>query len=361
VYAGRHGSGALILRDQPQSPVEPVQLPGLSAGTAAENIRRLLAARWTIADPGTSRGERAAAEQQLTRVLEWAWDAIAEPIMNRLGRAGTPAGSETGPHLWWCPVGSLSYLPLHAAGYHRDRPAAAPARSVLDRALSSYTVTARALAFARQRSPDPDPGGSGALVVAVPELAGATPLPGASSEAECIGRYIPSALQLSGPAATRAAVLRALSAHAVAHFACHGLSDWSDPTRSRLLLHDDAREPLTAGAITQLRLDHAELAYLSACSTAETAPAAADEAVHIASAFQLAGYSHVVATLWPVGDATAARVCDDFYRTITADGTRPPATARAAAALHEAVRRLRDERPGNPFSWAGYLHVGTPA
>ena len=98
---------------------------------------------------------------------------------------------------------------------------------------------------------------------------------------------------------------------------------------------------------------------LSACSTAETTPVTADEAVHIAPAFQPAGYSHVVATLWPVGDTMAVRVCDEFYRIITADGTRGPSTSLAALALHQAVRSLRDDHRGNPFVWAGYLYVGT--
>jgi len=53
-------------------------------------------------------------------------------------------------------------------------------------------------------------------------------------------------------------------------------------------------------AISRLRLPGV-LAYLSACSTAVTGPELADESVHIVSAFQLAGYQHVIGTLWPAG------------------------------------------------------------
>ncbi|MFC8248097.1 CHAT domain-containing protein [Streptomyces chartreusis] len=50
----------------------------------------------------------------------------------------------------------------------------------------------------------------------------------------------------------------------------------------------------------------AEVAYLSACSTSEPALDVADEALHITAAFQRADYQHVIGTLWPLHDGTAA-------------------------------------------------------
>ncbi|MYX40196.1 hypothetical protein GTW59_03695, partial [Streptomyces sp. SID89] len=67
-----------------------------------------------------------------------------EPVLERLGLLDAPAGEEW-PRLWWSPGGALAALPLHAAGHHDGR------RSVLDRVVSSYTPTVRALAYARAR------------------------------------------------------------------------------------------------------------------------------------------------------------------------------------------------------------------
>jgi len=101
-------------------------------------------------------------------------------------------------------------------------------------------------------------------------------------------------------------VLDALLTHRVAHFACHGHVDWTDPARSSLILTDHATTPLTLADIITLNLD-ADLAYLSACDTAVTAPRLADESLHITAAFHLAGYRNVIGTLWPINDQAAAQ------------------------------------------------------
>jgi hypothetical protein len=67
---------------------------------------------------------------------------------------------------------------------------------------------------------------------------------------------------------TKANVLARLPGALLAHFACHAKSDPRDPSRSGLLLHDHQEDPLTVSSFTPLRLRGAQLAYLSACSTA---------------------------------------------------------------------------------------------
>ena len=74
--------------------------------------------------------------------------------------------------------------------------------------------------------------------------------------------------------------------------------------------------------VARLRLDDAELAFLSACSTARPGCRLTDEAIHLASAFQLAGYRHVIGTLWPIGDQHAVDIADDIYTALTANGGR---------------------------------------
>jgi CHAT domain-containing protein len=96
------------------------------------------------------------------------------------------------------------------------------------------------------------------------------------------------------------------------------------------------------------------LAFLSACSTARPDDRLADEAIHLASAFQLAGYRHVVGTLWPISDSHAVRLADDFYAELASAGS----VAIAASALHTVTRRLRDRRHQTPSIWASHIHAG---
>ena len=59
------------------------------------------------------------------------------------------------------------------------------------------------------------------------------------------------------------------------------------------------------------------------------------------SAFQLAGFRHVVGTLWEVSDSHCVDVARVFYETIRDEGMTDVAIRRG---LHQAVRALRDRR-----------------
>lgn len=179
-------------------------------------------------------------------------------------------------------------------------------------------------------------------------------LPGATAEARLLaGLFGDRAHILSGPAATHDRVTAALRTASWAHFACHASTDLADPTASRLWLHDHDTRPLTVLDLARLPLDHAELAYLSACETAHAGPEVFDEALHLAAACQVAGYRHVIATLWAVGDRPAFRYASEIYRQL-ADG----GPDQAASAVHHATRRRRDLMPDRPRAWAAHLHYG---
>jgi tetratricopeptide (TPR) repeat protein len=272
--------------------------------------------------------------------LAWLWDVVAGPVLDALGhRHGPPAGAAW-PRVWWCPTGMLAFLPLHAAGHHDGS-----GRAVLDRVVSSYTPTVRALLHARARPPATNPG---LVAVAMSQTPGEHALPATVAEARALAARPGHAVELVDDAARFDAVVAALARCGWAHFACHAVSDPLSPSESRLLLHD---RPLAVRHISRLRLRDAELAFLSACSTARGNEKLADEAIHIASAFQLAGYRHVIATLWPVLDSTAARVAEDFYERHR-NGNGP------AEALHEVVRGVRAAQPLLPSTWAAHVHSG---
>jgi CHAT domain-containing protein len=99
----------------------------------------------------------------------------------------------------------------------------------------------------------------------------------------------------------------------------------------------------------------AELAYLSACATAHGPERLADEAIHLTGTFHLAGYPHVIGTLWSIADPVAAAVARSVYDDIT---TPAPDAGKTAEALHKAIREVRDANPDTPAIWAAHIHVG---
>ncbi|MEU4761788.1 CHAT domain-containing protein [Actinosynnema sp. NPDC023794] len=308
--------------------VDVVPLPGLTAHDASERADELAAAAHAAHDLAGVVAHNAV----LSDVLAWLWQAVAEPVLAHVGAA---------PRLWWCPTGALTRLPLHAAGIP-GTPASVP-----DLTVSSYTPTVRALSLAREGKPAE---GDGVLVVAVPEVRGAVPLD-VEPEVAALAELSPGRCTVRRSAdAVRDRVLADLPRHGHAHFACHGVVDPSRPSASGLLLHD---ERLTVADVSRLRLG-AELAYLSACDTASGGDLP-DESLHLGAGLNLAGYRHVVATLWPIHDATAGEVARGFYGHLGASA----APDRAAFALHEAVRDMRARGWDTlPTSWVPYVHVG---
>ena len=259
----------------------------------------------------------------------------------------SPAGiGEELPRLWWCPTGLLTLLPLHAAGYHDGT-----GRSVLDHVVSSYTPSLRALAEARRRGPS---GRGGMLVVALPETEGQAPLPSVKAELTLLERMFAGAelTVLAGDEATRARVRAAMRDHEHFHFSCHGTQDLTRPSHAGLLLPDGV---LSVADLIADRFE-AQFAFLSACKTATGGVVLSDEAITLASALHHLGCRHVIATLWSVYDAAAAKVAEGVYeRLATEHGFAPENAARA---LHQTVLDLRRAHPDEPSVWLPFTHTG---
>ncbi|WP_265869181.1 CHAT domain-containing protein [Streptomyces sp. SKN60] len=372
-YCSGYRSDALVLRPEGVLLVPLPRATPDAVGAQADRLRRALA---DAMDPARDK----AAQRTVAEVLAWTWDHVTGPVLDRLGLSGAPgagAGGGAGgelPRLWWSPGGTLAALPLHAAGHHDDSsgvvpqgtggpgpggPGPAP-RTVMDRVVSSYTPTVRALRYARDRAAAPCPAGR-LLAVALPDTPGARPLGGARREAETLRALLPTDV-LYGEEATFDRVMAALPDHPCVHFACHGVSEPAAPSAGRLLVHDHSTRPLTVRQIARLDLPAARLVVLSACETARADGHLADESIHITSAFQLAGYPHAVGTLWPVHDAVAVRVTRLLYRRLRTDGDGDGGPAlddsRTAAALHLAVRECRAAFAASPSLWAAHIHAG---
>ena len=315
-----------------------LRLRGLDADEVRDHATTLLDA---LAGMGDSVAGAWRAQRVLDQVLSWLWDTVAEPVLAAL--PSDPA------RLWWCPTGLLAFLPVHAAGHHGSDPG----RTLLDRVICSYTPTLRALAEVRGRPPAP----ARMLAVGQPATPGLSPLPQALTEVRRLASRVPGTTLLSDDAATREAVLTALPRHTHLHFAGHGGQNPHDVAGGALYCADhQPAGPITVADLSGLRLDRAELVFLSACETARGVIALPDEAVHMAGALQLAGFTHVVATQWVVSDRHAADIAEHFYATLAGE-SGPLVSSRSAAALHAAVRRMRDEH-ADPLLWASYVHTG---
>ncbi|MEV5972321.1 CHAT domain-containing protein [Streptomyces sp. NPDC051921] len=337
VNVSRHRCDALVVTP---AGVRSRALDRLSEETVSHRVRALHTA-FTEGRP--------AAEQAIHDTLEWLWDTVVGPVLGELGLTAQPAADEPWPRVWWAPVGALSLLPLHAAGHHRD---GGPV--LLDRVISSTTPTIRALRHARTGRRD-DRQEPRLLVVAMPHTPDAPDLPGARAEADHLAALVPGATVLVGADATRDAVLDALPASGWAHFACHGYSDPDNPSDSHLALHDHDRAPFRVVDLSRLRLRNAEFAFLSACDTARTTARLSDEAIHPLAAFQIAGFSQVVGTLWRVDDVVAPAFSRQIYGELIADRS---GALRASTAVHRAVRQLRTRYPNLPSVWAAHVHAG---
>jgi tetratricopeptide (TPR) repeat protein len=367
-----YGSHALLVtRDE----VTAMPLPRADADGVATKASAFLAARQSILMGDAAAEERGGA--RMLSVLEWLWDAIAGPVLEALGhRTGPCVGTEPWPRVWWVPCGLLSLLPIHAAGHHTTAARERCPRTVIDRVVSSYAPSLRTLIHTRQTTSPARRGPTlPALVVAMPTTPGLGRLPYVTEEIGVLRSHLPELTVLADQEAaldavaepTKTAVLARLAHHPIAHFSCHGATDPHQPSRSRLLLRDHEHDPLTAASLAPVALERAQLAYLSACNTAAIQPVRLlDESIHLASAFHIAGFPHVISTLWEIDDQLSVRIADDFYaRLQSPEGDSD--VSRAAQALHWATLRARrgdgtTDGPAdalqNPFLWASYVHIG---
>ena len=342
-------SDALILT---KDGVDVLPLEGVDLDAVVDHVSVFLYALAAVQDPAAG---RTAPEAVLAGVLAWLGDRVTGPVLDHLGYTAAPARGIPWPRVWWCPSGALSLLPFHAAGHHEVFDG--PSEAVIDRVISSTIPTLGALLRARQMTqPTREPR---MLVVAMPHTPGQADLPGVYREADSLLNLYAGAVDVLGlpgrDPATYDTVTAALPAYPWVHFSCHGESDLNDPSASHLLLADYQTRPLTVHDMAGARLQGAELAFLSACTTARTGTALPDEPIHLSAACQLAGYRHVVASLWPIDDADAAWLTESFYTTLmTTPGTR----REVATALHVANRQLRLLNRARPSRWAPYTHTG---
>ncbi|KAF5563946.1 30S ribosomal S17P protein [Fusarium phyllophilum] len=270
------------------------------------------------------------------KVLEWLWDAVAEPILTALGFTEVPREGQM-KRVWWVLTGSLSTFPIHAAGRHCQRNG----KAVMDRVMSSYDTSISAIVQSRKTAPVSH---NQALLVSAEETPGHRRLAFADKEISVL-RDICHRMELKPvePETIREDVLAHLRKRKIFHFAGHGYTDTADPSRSQLYLKDWQTDPLTVESLLKLNL-HQEgpfLAYLSACGTGQIkSQKLFDEGIHLISACQLTGFRHVIGTLWEVNDQTCVGMASIIYEEILRGDMSDESVCRG---VHLATKAKRDQ------------------
>ncbi|KAK6541052.1 hypothetical protein TWF694_008430 [Orbilia ellipsospora] len=299
-------------------------------------------------------------ETDVWDILEWLWDSVVQPVLNALEINARPAADEW-PHIWWIPTGALSQLPLHAAGKHTE----GSDETTLDRVVSSYALSIKALLYGRgaratskamrpkqgtgRTADDCEPIAASAydkaLVISMDKTPGHSSLAFVKEEVAEIQKLFPRMnLQPVEIQPRRDKVLPQLSECKIFHFAGHGSFNRADPSKSCLLLEDWENSPLTVGTLWEQKIQNYNppfLAYLSACSTgANDEVRYSDEGINLIGAYQLAGFRHVIGTLWEVDDQYCVITAKKFYEKISESGLTDSVIPFA---LHQAMKKLRDE------------------
>ncbi|KAJ1302915.1 hypothetical protein OPQ81_003213 [Rhizoctonia solani] len=288
-------------------------------------------------------------EEGFGEVLTLLWYGIVKPVLDFLGYThNVPTGDL--PHVTWCPTGTISFLPLHAAGDYDQ-----PHSRVFNYVISSYTPTLTALLTSTPSSLSLD---TKILAVGQEGTPGQGHLPGTARELAFVNQHTQGRVQYSklvDNQATTTAVLDAMEQHDWVHLACHAHQNLGNPTESGFFLHDAV---LDLASINRRSFKNKGLAFLSACQTAKGDEKLPDEAVHLASGMLMAGYTSVIGTMWSVMDEDAPLVADKVYGQLMKDGKI--GNGETGKALHNAVSELREKVGEKEFGrWVPYIHIGS--
>ncbi|KAG9512297.1 hypothetical protein KCV07_g9538, partial [Aureobasidium melanogenum] len=304
--------------------------------------------------------------QQDTHVLSWLWSTCVSLVLQKVAEHSVGKVADEASRIWWIGSGAASSLPFHAAGNYG---VSGSPENCLSECISSYALSIKSLKHARTIASEASKRFTeeqSLLVVTMPTTPSHGALAGASREEEAIHSVAGKRWAVKSLAYPEASeVLEEIGGASIAHFACHGFADPADPMASHLVLQKEEDgnkcvDPLTVSALLSVNAQaHAWVAYLSACSTAEVkTQTLADESLHLTSAFQMAGFAHVIGSLRPVDDQICAQVARLFYSFLVDNEEGMDLNRAVPEALNYAVRQISKEHPNRPDLWAPFIHLG---
>ncbi|KAG8525775.1 uncharacterized protein KY384_000535 [Bacidia gigantensis] len=311
-------------------------------------------------------------QQNIKSILQWLWDVAVKPVLDKT----TLTESK---RIWWMTNGLMALAPLHAAGNH----AKGSRDNTLSHVISSYISSFKALAYARKKPiPVSPPPAQRFLLLAMANTPGHLPLK-VEAEEKILNHHFGAQLTAK-PQPTTSEVLALLPHYPIIHLACHGHLFPRSPSSSGLIFMSPSLQSPSTTAIlpisaieklspptTSLSTSSSspsssfELAFLSACSTAELSFGRhIDEAINLANCFQVLGFRHVIGTIWSASDASAGVIATKFYGRLSRqiEEGRGKGELDVAGALHEAVTEYKVDWKGEDWEgalhWGPWIHVG---
>lgn len=124
----------------------------------------------------------------------------------------------------------------------------------------------------------------------------------------------------------------------------------------------EAEECVTVRDLDNANFSESMIAYPSECSTAEISLGdMADESINLTNNFQLAGFQHVIGTLWGADDDhddAVALIASFFYLAMVK--YKDKKNAPACLALHGAIMQYRnvEDNAVQVSKWAPFIHLG---
>jgi CHAT domain-containing protein/tetratricopeptide (TPR) repeat protein len=180
-------------------------------------------------------------------------------------------------------------------------------------------------------------------------VGGAPQLKGVAREVEQLKGLLPGARALTGEKLSLPAFRKLTEVSDLVHIASHSaVSPDTEKTYIQM-----GSEQLGLAQIYGLNLKPGALVVLSSCQTAvgsSTSPG--KEVTSLASAFNIAGASTVIASRWKVDDGTTAEFFGFFYRALLSGKSR-------GEALRQAESDMAKLKP-DPYYWAGFSLFGDP-
>lgn len=192
------------------------------------------------------------------------------------------------------------------------------------------------------------------VIVGIPYGAGIwNPLPSAAAEAREIANVLQARqISVSSPS-NRTEIIQHLPQARFFHIACHGTFQPDRPDESGLVVISELREIelLTVRDIGRLDLHNMQQAVLSGCWAADNFIFPGRWIISLPSALCQAGAGTVIASLWPVDDAIAAKLFALVYR--NDDGSPPEELLhRVRQSCIDGSFRSDDTLLEDPFFWA---------